>query len=204
MATINFKRIRQQVAQQAGPRIAKITDKILDNRYERAREKLLIEIGEDPISQELTAGPNAANFSGTLSREGNLFSFFGFPIGADPVRKLLEYLDQTIKKGPSKRIRGRKDLTFRSYVTIPSLDDIEDSAANKITDQYSNEGWIKGVRQGQAGYGQYIFDVIRQFRTSRSTTGLQLDGIVQQGSMYPQSAYLSSQITNFKRKLKKG
>lgn len=202
---INFKVIRNQTAKQAGSAIEKRADEQLNKKYLKAREIFFKELLEDDISKELMAGNEAPNYSKTMSREGNLFSFFGFEEGSEPVKKLIEYLEERIYQTPSKIVRGRKNITVRGGVEYPSLETIEDADIGEITGDYESRGWIYGVRRGHPNYGRYIFEIIEELRSdaSRSGTGLQLKGTVQGGSFYPRNTYISQQIQNFRRNLNK-
>jgi hypothetical protein len=212
MARINFKRLKQQVAQQAGPRITTVVDRVLDRKYERSRKIFLDSIRNHPISQELEAGPEAENNSKTLGNVkngGNLFSFFGFPEGSVPIELLMDYLEdkENVKRNPTKRTRGKKEITYSSSVDLPDIRTLESLTSKgepaHITDKYSNQGWIYGVRRQHPGYPRYIYDVVERFKKSRSGTAVQLEGIVRQGSFFARSEYLSKEIRDFRKNLNK-
>lgn len=203
MAKINFKTIKLSIEKQAGSRITKTTEQIFDKRYVTAREKLLDDIENDDISVEIKNGPTSDNLSGLLDK-GNLYSFFGFESNKDPITNLMIFLDQNISIEPSRLTRGKKYITVSTKVKVPTLEAIENSSAAEITNEYPNSGWIHGVRQGHSGYGKYIYDVVRAFRTSRSGTGLEINGPTAIGSFRSKVEYISSNFEEFKRRLQNG
>lgn len=207
MATINFKVIRQQTAKQAHKTIVSRADRALNNKFEKNKENFLREIEDDQVSQELAAGNSAPNLSLTLGGNGNLFSFLGFSEGDAPIENLINYLRSAIRKTESKIASVGTDITIRSSVIIPSAEELESlngpGEPAHITDDYPNSGWIRAVRRGQGGYTRYLYDVIREFRTSRSGTAIQIKGLVRQGSMLPKTSFFTKQVANFRKNLNK-
>ena len=50
---------------------------IVQDKFNAIKNQLIQEFLNHPITQEIKAGPNASNSSGTLNGKGNLFSFIG-------------------------------------------------------------------------------------------------------------------------------
>ena len=209
MAIINFKEIKKQLSKQSPKQITNAADKVLDRRFIKYRNKFLEEVAEDKISQEISAGAYASNGISNLLPKGNLYSFLGFEAGATPIVELINYLSATIEKNPSKVIKGKKNITVRSSVSYPSLEELEN--ANDVggpafitnDSKYPNRGWIHAVRKGQSGYGRYVYETVRELGKSRSGTGLQISGTRNFGKFQPSRQYLSKQLTKFIKNIRK-
>jgi hypothetical protein len=62
---------------------------IVQDRFNKIKNELIQEFLNHPVTQEIKAGPNTTNISGTLNGKGNLFSFIGFYEGDDPIQDIL-------------------------------------------------------------------------------------------------------------------
>jgi hypothetical protein len=129
------------------------------------KEKILFknEFESHPVTQELEAGENASNISGTLGGYGNLFSFLGFSRGASPVSPV-KTLIQKIILNKGVRINKNKFI-FKLY--IPSKDEF--GRVSRLPWE-SGRSWLLDIERGISGLGAYLFG---KFLTSRSGTAIQ-------------------------------
>ena len=84
---------------------------IVYKNFERERRRVVNEFESHPVTKELEMGPDAYNVSGTTNGIGNLYSFIGFPQGAnpvDPVRKLM--MGIKISRRPQKTVISRNKI----------------------------------------------------------------------------------------------
>jgi len=112
------------------------------------RNQMIAEFLSHPITQEIMAGPDAPNISGTLGGRGNLFSFIGFEEGDDPVQPILKALQS------SEIVFDKITATgIYSRAFIPTADEIF-----SITPMPWAEGrsWAHGIESGISGLGWYI------------------------------------------------
>lgn len=164
--------------------------KIVNERIEEEKQNLIQEFSAHPVTQELEAGENASNLSGTLGGYGNLFSFIGFRIGENPTEKVKELLN---KISVQKKVQ-RQNNRFIFRVNVPSKDDL--ITATKMPWE-SGRSWLFGIEQGISGLGAYLYG---KFEESRSNTGIQTRKNYS-GRAYRSTKYFTSIYNKFKNKL---
>ena len=102
----NIVRVNQIVKKIANSRsVERKVSSIVYKNFERERKRVINEFENHPVTRELEMGPDAYNVSGTTHGVGNLYSFIGFPRGAnpvEPVRKLM--MGIKISRRPQKTI----------------------------------------------------------------------------------------------------
>ena len=121
--------------------------------FDRKKSDLLNEFNNHPVTQEINAGADGSNISGTLGGYGNLYSFIGFP-GGNPVSVVSQYLISSIHlyKTPTVTITGnRAYFSFRG--TIPSKKDLEMIAPMP----WEPGSWLFKIESGISGLGSYIY-----------------------------------------------
>lgn len=200
MATLNRSALYIKFERQVGKRLKKELDAIIETAVEQAKEELIQEILNDPISQEIAAGAEARPTSGVVSR-GNLFSFIGFKSDRKPIDELIELIEETVRSRPSQLARRRGSFfNYFKMVSYPRIKNIESSEKTSY-DVWSSGSWVNGVRNGIAGFSNYIYNAVKELEGSRSGTGLQNENRNLGGSHDPKPEYLERQISNFERKL---
>ncbi len=176
MAKLDINAIKIQIATQKSSlnAIGAVLDKKAEEILETRKEKFINEFIEHPFSQEIEAGPQSSNTSGSLDGKGNLFSFIGFPVDQKPIEEVVDILEKEIKlKG---RIQGRNvkgqfkaggdNLLFDYPIEGPTKEEMFDRTPLKWEPTRS---WLKGLEQGIAGFTSYIY-----WKTAgRSTGGIQ-------------------------------
>ena len=180
------------------------TKKVRDLAYNKAvenvnavKQEMLEKFDEHPITEELKAGANAANTSGTITGDGNLYSFIGF--SSEPITVLRQYLASRgrVYKN-SKQVKGINRINFVFRVDSPKLSVIHD-----ITPLPYEKGisWVRGIEKGISNIGNYIF---RKTKIGRSEMGIQAEYEVRPNAVFtpPSAGYMTEIINYFTNRLK--
>ena len=163
---------------------------------QQTREDFLREFDEHPITNEIEAGPDASNSSGTLSGYGNLFSFIGFSEGDSPVAELRSYLGHSIRASNLKKERRART---KAYFTI-SKPEMKTITAVTPMPWEVGRSWVRSIERGISGFGYYMNTMTRRF--SRSGAGVQVDRRLRSGGYVPQK-YMSQMLRNLDRNLRR-
>ena len=162
---------------------------ILQRRVDEAFRELNQSFEDHPVTQEIAAGINASNISGTLSNYGNLFSFIGFARNARPL--------DPIRKELSKRARlssvSFKNGRLSANVSYPSLEKI---FANTPL-PWASDSWARRIERGLAGFGSYL---VKPSQSSRSGIAIQSNHTIR-GGRFKNTSYLSKMFTQFRKGL---
>jgi hypothetical protein len=169
-------------------------EKIARKKYLRSREIFFRDFEEHPVTQEIKQGPEAPNTSDLLNGEKNLFSFFGFEAGADPIGDLTLYLESqfSFEKGSYRN----KVWSFK--IKAPSYDEVAEYVVGKYGADYTTESWIEGVEKGYSGLNYYL----RYTGKGRSGGGFQSKNEVNELD-FRTTKYFSEICANFKRNIKR-
>ena len=180
------------------------TKKVRDLAYNKAvenvnavKEEMLQKFDEHPITEELEAGASAPNTSGTITGDGNLYSFIGF--SSDPIPVLRQYLASRgrVYKN-SKQVKGINRINFVFRVEGPKL-----AAIHDITPLPYEKGisWVRGIEKGISNIGNYIF---RETKKGRSGMGIQAEHEVRPNAVFtpPSAGYMTEIINYFTNRLK--
>ena len=125
------------------------------------KERLLDEFMNNPITQEINAGPDSSDISGVTRGKGNLFSFIGFPVGSNPIAPLFNLLTTSIgfnritKIKPSLTAAQRLAMPFEFSLTTPSDTEIENYSS---VPWIPHRSWVAGIEDGSiGGFDKYLF-----------------------------------------------
>jgi len=143
---------------------------MLQRNFNSMKNQMIAEFLNLKVTQEIMAGPNASNISGTLSTlsgadYGNLFSFIGFNSSDSPIDVIIEILQST-KLVYVKSIPRYIDF----YIDIPTAQTIFEATPMPWADGRS---WAQGIEQGISGLGLYIYKSGGAGSSSRSGTAIQ-------------------------------
>lgn len=171
MAKIRVREVLRAIVNQKSPRRV-FEEAALDVAKQQKRiamEKMINNIREHKVTQEIEAGPESKNVSGTLPGldGGNLFSFIGFEKGSQPVDDLISILEQRtriVKKSKFFSLAG-----FTTRIVLPTEDEIRQATPLPWEKGLS---WALGIERGISGFGAYIY-WRRNSPFSRSGAGLQ-------------------------------
>lgn len=167
--------------------------KVISPIFKRAKNTMLKDFNDHPITREIEQGVGAENISGTLSGGyGDLFSFLGFEDGdkpIDPLRILLEM--QTELRATVTRQNGNV-LYFR--VSFPSREQID-----SVTQMpWETNSWVESVeRTGLTNFSYYM----SKKGYGRSSGGIQLHHEIQPGLTFSTTPYLQEILDEFRENI---
>jgi hypothetical protein len=150
-----------------------------------ARNELIDELTNHPVSKEISAGSDAPNISGTLSSgKGNLFSFIGFEIGSNPVEDFINFVNRKlstvkVKDAPNK-ITPRKRVIIFSFI-VPNITLSEIRSITRMPWESGNS-WVLGIERGISGFSNFMSK-----KRGRSGGGIQAAGKINDGEYKPTS-----------------
>ena len=217
--TINRRQLMIELSASA-PLLKKEAEAVLRQQlFDPAVEKLKEEFQNHLITQELKAGMEGENESGTIigdfndppkrkdkndKREDytppNLFTFIGFEEGTDPTEAIEERLDPSHRDGPKVRYvsMDKERLVFTFEVKAPSEEAIYNSTPTPWAEGLS---WAKRIEQGIPGVG-YFLNALNKKR-SHSGGGIQVPNKLRGGTFRP-TKYLTQMFKNFLRRVSSG
>ena len=178
--------IPQSVLQKARKDSAKVLKvKIYDavqKEFAKIKEQMINDFLNLSITQEILAGSEASNISGTLSGKGNLFSFIGFEKSDNPIEPILNLLN-------SSSISFSDGADYLVTITIPSAASIFSVTPMPWA---SGRSWAKGIETGISGLGFYI----SKSGIGRSDAGIQSSKKVSGGG-FKKTQYISTFIQKY-------
>lgn len=165
---------------------------VVSREFTNAKEKLIDDFTNHPVTREIEAGVNSSNISNTLGGKGNLFSFIGFQSGDNPTQPIYWQLRDIALTS----IMVKRDGTSQSYVLYPTADDIY-----KATPMPWAEGrsWAEGIEKGISNLGQFLSKPTEE---SRSGGGIQSKNPVSSAS-FSTTPYISALIKDFEKDINK-
>ena len=161
-----------------------------------ARDQMLAEFDNHPVTKEIQGGVGSSNISGTLGGYGNLFSFVGFDKGSNPI----EFLRNLIVSGISltKKPFAKREGMYFFRVEIPTMRSLESETPLPYE---KSRSWLKGIERGISGIGYFIFTKGNS-SSSRSGGGLQTDKKIRGGSSLQICLICPECYKNFIKRLK--
>ena len=175
------------------PKILAVVDDMAKTLFQRSKSAMLREFEEHLVTQELKAGPEAANISDTLNgQKGNLYSFLGFDIlgNQDPTQKLRE----TLEKDTTIRKSTRRGTVFYYRVYYPDKDEIV--GASRM-DWGSGTSWAFAVENGDFGGDAHLSHYIyNTWGAGRSSAGIQTKGVYSENDFAPKK-YITEIMEHF-------
>jgi hypothetical protein len=177
----------QRILNSQAPKVLrKDFETIAFDKFKDLKNQLLLEFNNHLITQEIKLGPNGSNISGTLGGQSNLFAFIGFDSSDDPIRPILDILENI-------EIRFVKDIEIGSLFTV-SFPEPSDIFAVTPMPWASGRSWAKGIEQGISGLGYLIKD-----NTSLSRSGAALQSSVKiRSGTYKNTSYISAILKKYK------
>jgi len=178
--------VRNILKAQAPKLLRKNFEDDVTEKFKKLKNELLLEFNNHLITQEIKLGPNGTNTSGTLGGQSNLFAFIGFDSSDDPIRPILDILENI-------EIRFVKDIEIGSLFTV-SFPEPSDIFATTPMPWASGRSWAKGIEQGISGLGYLIKN-----NTSLSRSGAALQSSVKiRSSRYKNTPYISAILKKYK------
>lgn len=163
--------------------------KIIIQRVNEVKQQMISEFLNHPVTQEIMAGPTSSNTSGTLSGNGNLFAFIGFEKETDPIKPILDRMQEII---PIFAF----DIDSGAMFTIdfPETKEIYDITPMPWA---TGRSWAKGIETGISGLGYFMY---QKNNASRSGEGVQVDVKLNKGFRFKNTPYLSSLLNKYRKK----
>lgn len=167
--------------------------------FDVKKRLLLGNLNKHPVSQELNAGADGENITGTLGgRSGNLFAFIGFPAGSDPVGELWDILNQEtrmVKKAKSIQRKG-KILTYSFLVLYPFMEELYNMTPYK---DWGPGSWLRGIEHGISNLRFYLYS-LKVGPWSRSGMAIQSKHVVRDSpGSSTGTKYMTEILQNFKK-----
>ena len=168
--------------------------KVISPIFKRAKNTMLKDFNEHPITQEIEQGVGAENISGTLSGGfGDLFSFLGFDDGDKPIEPLRTLLEFQTELRPTVTRQNGNILYFR--VNFPSKEQI-DSVSDLPWE--NGNSWVEAVeRTGLTNFSYYM----SKKGYGRSSGGIQLHHEIQPGLSFSTTPYLQEILDEFRENI---
>ena len=188
MARINMQGLKREVARQYSAKFKKSVEKQIISNVEKVKKQMIAEFESHAVTKDIEAGPSASNLSGG----GSLFALIGFEAGDDPVDRLRAFLLNSLKV-KIKNI-SRAEVEFSFMLNIPSKEEMD---AISPLPWAAGRSWIDEIERGVSGLGRFL---VKQSSSSRSGTGIQVDGQVRQSALSG-TPYITEIITNLIKNL---
>lgn len=163
---------------------------IVNNVFNRAKESLLEDFLNSPITQEIKAGNQASNLSDTLNGEGNLFAFLGFWEGQDPTWDLEDLLHKITVRKTSNRSGV---INFR-IENLPTKDTIKTATPMN----WGTQSWALSIEDGDfRGGADVAHFVFKSWENARSQEGFQVKGYEYSEDSFNPKPYISEIMEKF-------
>ena len=114
--------VKLDLQQQVPRQMRRDLQRVATENFKKVKREMIEEFLANPITQEILAGPEGSNISGTLGSVGNLFAFIGFERGEQPISPILTLLEGvTLEyRKPTKNL----GMGIIFEVTLPTAEDI--------------------------------------------------------------------------------
>lgn len=161
--------------------------KAIIEKVNEVKQQLISEFLSHPVTQEIMAGPNSSNISGTLNGNGNLFAFIGFEKEVDPIKPIMERFEQIMPM-------FNRDIESGAMFTInfPEPQEIFEITPMPWA---MGRSWAKGIETGISGLGYFMY---QSSRASRSGEGVQVKKL-NKGFKFKNTPYLSTLLNKYRK-----
>ena len=176
--------------------------KLAKQRVEEEKQILIEKVTNDPITEEIAAGPLSDNISNTLDGYGNLHSFLGFETNSTPISNLIDFLQERIKLSPSRGRRVKRGRGSAYVYKVETLSEEDFNSPEFLTPW--GISWVLGIVNGIGNFVHYLFKRNKNFATSRSGPAIQVDGRIDRkiSSSRPRR-YIFKHLLRFANRLQK-
>lgn len=177
--------LRRALTREIDRQLNPIYEDLALQAHREALDALIEHIKNHPVSQE-------------LEEKEKLYGLFGFEYPQDPVKELIDYLENNVKVhvyGPV--INGN----VRINISFPTKDDFRANGRFSLKWE-AGKSWVEAVELGIPNWGQFLPE--EGIDASRSTQGIQVKGQVNSFSYTPHSDYLSRGLRIYREIFTKG
>jgi len=158
-------------------------------KFKKIKQEMIEEFLSNPITQEIMAGPDGSNISGTLGGVSNLFAFIGFDQGEQPIVPILALLEGVTLEYVSPTKNLGMGVIFKA--TLPVAQDI---FAVTPLPWATGRSWAEGIERGLSGLGYLL-----KKNKGRSGAAIQSRVKVRGGKFYNRP-YISSFILKYQKR----
>ena len=156
MPKFNTRQFERDVAKQmASKQMQRTAFSTVQARVNEARQELIRDFEDHPVTREIEGGTESSNLSGTLGGYGNLFTFIGFSAGSNPTSQIRKYLLRTARvfRQPKRVDRKQRHVDMVFSMDTPMKEDIESLTPSP----WSGKSWTREVERGISGFGFYMY-----------------------------------------------
>jgi hypothetical protein len=158
-------------------------------QFEKIKQEMIKEFTNNPITQEILAGPDTSNISGTLGGVSNLFAFIGFDRGENPIAPILTLFEKMTIKFQNEIKRPKIGIRFT--VDLPTAEDI---FAVTPLPWAAGRSWAQGIERGLSGLGYLL-------RKNKGRSGAAIQSRVKvRAGKFQNAPYISALISKYKKK----
>jgi hypothetical protein len=160
-------------------------------KFKELKGQMISEFLALPVTQEIMAGPNGVNISGSLGGVSNLFAFIGFNQGDDPIAPILTLLEAVNLQYDSDIKRSTRGFGVNFKVNLPLPEEI---FAITPLPWATGRSWAEGIERGLSGLGHLL-------KKSRGRSGAAIQTRVKvRGGKFQNTPYISAFLKKYKQK----
>lgn len=159
MGSVNLTVLRKEIAAQATRSVESRANKVLENAFNKQKNRFLQEFDEHPVTQSIENGPKGDDEIVNTAKGGNLFSLIGFRGNSNPISALRTILTNRFRLRGNLRTRlvNNKIIVERT-IESPSLVEIEKQTSGKYgLSDWTNKSWVRLVEDGIPWFRAYLF-----------------------------------------------
>ena len=181
--------VRAALKRQAPKMMRRGLEREARKKFKEIKAEMVKEFLASPITQEIMAGPSAANISGTLGGVSNLFAFIGFDQGEQPIAPILTLLENVTLQYDKEIKNKGLGINFRANLPLP-----EDVFAVTPLPWAAGRSWAEGIERGLSGLGYLL-----RKKKGRSGAAVQSRVKVRAGR-FQNSPYISAFLRKYRKR----
>ncbi len=181
--------VRAALKRQAPKMMRRGLEREARKKFKEIKAEMVKEFLASPITQEIMAGPSAANISGTLGGVSNLFAFIGFDQGEQPIAPILTLLENVTLQYDKEIKNKGLGINFRANLPLP-----EDVFAVTPLPWAAGRSWAEGIERGLSGLGYLL-----RKKKGRSGAAVQ-SGVKVRAGRFQNSPYISAFLRKYRKR----
>lgn len=196
---IDHKGIHQDLVKALHKERKKV-EKVVFDSFNRDKARLMRNIDEHPISQDLGRA-NPYNTDNSVLPYGNLFSYLGFRNGDNPYYFLYHYIERNTRLISELTVNplANQKIQFYYDVELPESKDIYKRTPLKWG---GGKSWVRAVEKtGLNNFDHYLHSLSQVFKNSRSGPAIQITQKLRSTTTLHPVPYVSAEIKNFRDEL---
>ena len=181
--------VRAALKRQAPKMMRRGLEREARKKVKEIKAEMVKEFLASPITQEIMAGPSAANISGTLGGVSNLFAFIGFDQGEQPIAPILTLLENVTLQYDKEIKNKGLGINFRANLPLPA-----DVFAVTPLPWAAGRSWAEGIERGLSGLGYLL-----RKKKGRSGAAVQ-SGVKVRAGRFQNSPYISAFLRKYRKR----